>query len=157
MKRIKKIVVATDFSDIAARALDEAVDLAEQLGATITLVHSYEIPVYGFPDGILVGSSDVAASLAEGGQRGLEAAIAKQKGRPVAITPSLRCGPAWDEVNAVASDVGADLIVVGTHGRRGFARAMLGSTAERIVRTATRSVLVVHGGQSGPTGPSRTA
>jgi nucleotide-binding universal stress UspA family protein len=152
MKRIQRIVVATDFSDIASHALDEAMDLAEQLGAKITLVHSYEIPVYGFPDGILVASSDVAASLTEGGQRGLEAAIAKRKSRPVEITPLLRCGPPWEEVNTVASDVNADLIVVGTHGRRGFARAMLGSTAERIVRTATRSVMVVHGGQSRPSG-----
>src|SRR5580693_8792549 len=143
MKRIQQIVVATDFSDLAAHALDDAVDLAEQLGAKITLVHSYEIPIYGFPDGILVAGSDVAASMARGGQAGLEAALARHKDRKVPITPSLRCGPPWEEVNAVATEAQADLIVVGTHGRRGFARAMLGSVAERIIRTATCSVLAV--------------
>jgi nucleotide-binding universal stress UspA family protein len=146
MRHLKHIVVATDFSDVAAHALDEAVDLAEQLGAKITLVHSYEIPIYGFPDGILIASSDVAAALARGGQKGLEAAILKHKDRKVEIVPLLRNGPPWEEVNKVAEDAHADLVVVGTHGRRGLARALLGSVAERILRTATRPLLVVHPG-----------
>jgi nucleotide-binding universal stress UspA family protein len=53
-------------------------------------------------------------------------------------------GAAWDEINAVAAETKADLIVVGTHGRRGLARALLGSTAERVIRTATLPVFVVH-------------
>ena len=146
MKRIQQVLVATDFSEIATRALDEAVDLAEQLGAKVTLVHSYEIPIYGFPDGILVATSDVVAGLMRAGQTGLEAAIEKRKDRKVEITPVLRDGTPWEEVNKVAEDVKADVIVVGTHGRRGLARALLGSVAERILRTATRPVLVVHGG-----------
>ncbi len=153
MKRVQNIVVGTDFSDVATHALDEAVDLAEQLGAKVTLVHAFEIPIYGFPDGVIVASSDVAAGLQRSGQAGLQAAIAARKDRAVVIVPSLRNGPPWEEVNNVAADVHADLIVVGTHGRRGLARALLGSVAERILRTATRPVLVVHrGSEKAPEG-----
>src|SRR5271155_5787701 len=98
MNPIRQIVVATDFSDVAEHALDEAIDLAKQLGADITLVHSFEIPIYGFPDGILVAGSDTASALARGGQAGLERAIQERKARGVKITPSLRNGPPWEEV-----------------------------------------------------------
>jgi nucleotide-binding universal stress UspA family protein len=56
----------------------------------------------------------------------------------------LRVGPPWDELNAVAIEEGAEMIVVGTHGKTGVSRALLGSVAERTTRTATRPVLVVH-------------
>jgi nucleotide-binding universal stress UspA family protein len=144
MKDVRNIVVATDFSDLADHALDEAVELAEKLGAKITLVHSYEIPVYGFPDGILVASSEVTSQIQIAGQKQLADAVELRKTSHVSITPVLRMGAPWDEINAVASETGAGLIVVGTHGRRGIARALLGSVAERVIRTATLPVLVVH-------------
>ena len=72
MKDLKSIVVATDFSEIADHALDEALELARKLGATITLVHAFEIPVYGFPDGILMASSDVTAQLQTSSQKQLD-------------------------------------------------------------------------------------
>jgi nucleotide-binding universal stress UspA family protein len=150
MKRIQRIVVGTDFSEIADAALDSAIDLAAQVGAAITLVHAYEIPVYGVPDGALVTTADVAGRLANAAQEGLRAETERNKGKGVPIDTVVRVGLAWDEVNAVAADVHADLIVVGTHGRRGFARAFLGSVAERILRTATCPVLVVRGKESQP-------
>ena len=57
----------------------------------------------------------------------------------------LRDGVAWEEVNAVAKEIDANLIVIGTHGRRGLARALLGSVAENVIRTSTIPVLVIHG------------
>jgi nucleotide-binding universal stress UspA family protein len=145
MKRIQRILVGTDFSAVADHALEQALDLAEQLQAKITLVHAYEIPIYGFPDGILVATTDLGLQMSRAAQAGLTASIDKHKGRGIEIFSVLRDGPPWEEINAVAADVQADLIVVGTHGRRGIARALLGSVAERILRTATRPVLVVHG------------
>ncbi len=144
MKDVRNIVVATDSSDIADHALDEAVELAEKLGATVTLVHSYEIPVYGFPDGILVASSEVTAQIQTSSQKQLADAVERRKGHTVTITPLLRMGAPWDEINAAAAETGAGLIVIGTHGRRGLSRALLGSVAERVIRTATLPVLVVH-------------
>ena len=51
----------------------------------------------------------------------------------------------WEEINAVANEVNADLIIIGTHGRKGLARALLGSVAENVIRTATVPVLAIHG------------
>jgi nucleotide-binding universal stress UspA family protein len=144
MKDVRNIVVATDFSDIADHALDEAVELAEKFGAKITLVHSYEIPVYGFPDGILVASAEVTTQIQIASQKQLTEAIDRRKALSVPITPLLRMGAPWDEINAAAAETGAGLIVIGTHGRRGISRALLGSVAERVIRTATLPVLVVH-------------
>jgi len=144
MKDVRNIVVATDFSDIADHALDEAVELAEKFGAKITLVHSYEIPVYGFPDGILVASAEVTTQIQIASQKQLTEAIDRRKAHNVPITPLLRMGAPWDEINAAAAETGAGLIVIGTHGRRGLSRALLGSVAERVIRTATLPVLVVH-------------
>ena len=57
----------------------------------------------------------------------------------------LRQGMPFEEVNSVAAEVDADLIILGTHGRRGLSRALLGSVAESVIRTATRPVLTIHG------------
>jgi nucleotide-binding universal stress UspA family protein len=141
---LQNIVVATDFSDIANHALDEAVDLAKRVGGRITLVHSFEIPVYGFPDGLLVAPADVTARIQEGAQKQLEVEVESRKEQGVSITPILRMGTAWDEINAAAAEIGAGIIVVGSHGRRGIARALLGSVAERVLRTASLPVLIVH-------------
>jgi nucleotide-binding universal stress UspA family protein len=144
MGPIQRIVVATDFSELADTVVDQALDLAKQLGASLTLVHAYEIPIYGFPDGVLVAPADVAASISSAAQSSLDAIAKRHESAGVTLKTVLRNGPPWDEINAVAAAEKADLIVVGTHGRRGLARALLGSTAERLIRTATLPVFVVH-------------
>jgi nucleotide-binding universal stress UspA family protein len=50
---------------------------------------------------------------------------------------------AWEEINAVAEEIDADLVVIGTHGRRGLARALLGSVAEHVVRTGRRPIVTI--------------
>jgi nucleotide-binding universal stress UspA family protein len=144
MNTIKRIVVATDFSELADTVVDQALDLAKQLGAEVTLVHSYEIPIYGFPDGVLVAPPDLASKIGTAAQSQLDALVKRHESRGVVIKSVLRMGAAWDEINSVAEETKADVIVVGTHGRRGFSRMLLGSTAERILRTANRPVYVVH-------------
>jgi nucleotide-binding universal stress UspA family protein len=61
------------------------------------------------------------------------------------MTSLLREGNAADEIRTVADEMKADLIVIGTHGRRGIARALLGSTAENVIRTVKTPVLTIHG------------
>ena len=143
MKHIEHIVVGTDFSEIGERAVDETVDLAAQVGAVVTLVHAYELPMYSFPDGVVVTSAEAADKMTSNLLRRLEATVDRIKSRGVVVKSLLRMGPAWEELNAVAAELGADLIVVGSHGRRGFSRLVLGSVAERMVRTATRPLLVL--------------
>lgn len=141
----KKILVATDFSETSDSALDYAVELAKLTGGSITLLHAYEIPIVGFPDGALVASADVAARLLRAAQGALEAQAEKRKGSGVPVEKLLKQDVPWEAVNAVAAEMNADLIVIGTHGRRGLARALLGSVAENIIRRATRPVLTIHG------------
>jgi nucleotide-binding universal stress UspA family protein len=145
MKQIKRIVVGTDFSETAERAVDAAVDLAALVGATVSLVHAYELPMYSFPDSVVVSSPDVAQRITSDALERLEAAIERRKQRGVPIQSVLRMGAAWDELNGVAAEQNAEVIVVGTHGRRGFSRVMMGSVAERMVRTAVCPLLVIRG------------
>jgi nucleotide-binding universal stress UspA family protein len=63
----------------------------------------------------------------------------------VKLTSVLREGPAADEIRSLGDELKADMIVIGTHGRRGLARALLGSTAENVVRTSTIPILTIHG------------
>lgn len=145
MLTIRNILVATDFTETSNRALDYAIEVARRFDAAVTLMHAYEIPVFGFPDGAMIATVDVASRIATAAQQALLDAAEARKARGVRIDTLLREGIAWEEVNHVADDIGADLIVIGTHGRRGLARALLGSVAENIIRTATRPVLTLHG------------
>ncbi len=144
----KTILVAVDFSDSSEAALEYAVGFAKSLGARVVVVHCYELPVYGFPDGALVASVDVATRIMNAAQAGLEGMV-KRYSDEVHIETVLRQGVAWEEVRAVSEEVGADLVIIGTHGRRGIARALIGSVAEKILRTSTVPVLTIHVPQNG--------
>ncbi len=142
--KLTRILVATDFSDTSEAALEYAIDLAKSFGAKITLAHLYELPVYTFPSGAMVASVDFATQLMSGAQQATEASCAKHAKDGVEMTPVVREGTAWEEIHKIANEVDADLIVIGTHGRRGISHALLGSVAEKIIRTATRPVLTIH-------------
>ena len=146
MLSITRILVPTDFTETSDRALVYAIALAEKLGAKVTLMHSYEIPIVGFPDGALVATADVASRIANVSQEALDAVVARRAAAGgVKLEAILRDGVAYEEIGKVADEIGADLIVIGTHGRRGIARALLGSVAENVIRTSTRPVLTIHG------------
>jgi nucleotide-binding universal stress UspA family protein len=140
---MKIILVAVDFSDSSEAALAYAVELAKPLGAKLVVMHSYELPIYGFPDGALIASAEVATRIMQGAQTGLDAMVERHK-KEAQIDTVVRQGVPWEEVRAVAEEVDADMIIIGTHGRKGIARALLGSVAEKILRTSTRPVLTIH-------------
>lgn len=144
MELPKRILVATDFSEASDAALDYAIDLAKLLGAKVVVLHAYELPVYGFPSGALIATAEMAATIMNGAQAGVAAMCEKRKSKGVELSQVVRQGAAWEEVALVAEEVSADLIVVGTHGRKGIAHALLGSVAEKIIRTSTRPVLTIH-------------
>ena len=145
---LKTLLVPVDFSDTSEAALEYAVNLGEKLGARLVVMHAYELPVYGFPDGALVASAEIATRIMTGAQTGLQSMVERYKGR-VRIDAVVRQGVPWEEVRAVGEEVGADMIVIGTHGRQGLARALIGSVAEKIIRTATRPVLAIHAAPNG--------
>lgn len=142
---LHKILVAVDFTETSDLAVEHAIALAKRSGGSVVLMHAYEMPIYGFPDGALIASGDVAARISDAAQSALDALVAKYVGEGVELRGLLRNGPPWEEANSVAESEKADLIVIGTHGRKGLARALLGSVAEKIIRTANHPVLTIRG------------
>lgn len=140
--RWRKILVATDFSEGSERALRVAVRLAGKAGAELVIAHAWGIGT-GF-GGELPAPSGLVEELKEDADRGLDAALrdAHALGVPQA-TASLLDGAAPAAILRMLEDSGFDLVVVGTHGRTGLSRVLLGSVAENIVRHAPCSVLVV--------------
>jgi nucleotide-binding universal stress UspA family protein len=110
-------------------------------------LHVTDVPGYAFPEGPamtvqMVGEIERAARVA------LDAAVARARRPGVVLDGQLRQGSPWREIEAAAREMKVDLIAIGTHGRRGIARALLGSVAEKVVRTAPCAVLTVHAPES---------
>jgi len=130
----KHILVPTDYSETAARALDAALEMAERFGSVVTIMHAYE-PAQPVPYGD--GMIWPAAQIERVAREALDDLVARTQERYPACNGILKPpGAPCDAIIAVARDCGADVIVMGTHGRRGFAHLVLGSTAERVVRTS---------------------
>jgi nucleotide-binding universal stress UspA family protein len=146
---IEHILVAHDLGETAQAGLVYALDLAEKLKARVTVVHAYEIPVYGFPEGLAL-TAEVMGRIHEATGKALEGVVERARRPGLNVNGVLRQGPAWSEIAAAATEMRADLIVIGTHGRRGLAHALLGSVAEKVVRTAPCPVLTVHGPKRAP-------
>jgi nucleotide-binding universal stress UspA family protein len=140
----KVILVPTDFGEPSEAALDYAIELAKAFGSEVVLMHAYEIPIVGFPDGAIVATADLTARILEGAQAGLEHEVSTREGQGVKLRGIIKQGDPYRMVNETAESIGADLIVMGTHGRHGIPRMLLGSVAEKVVRTATVPVLTIH-------------
>ncbi len=129
------IVVGTDFSDGARDALERALGMAEDSGAKVALVHAYE-------DGPGANVSDDPTSRLQG-QLAHEIAASGAKRRGIHVEPLVRRGAPWEKILNVATEYGAEVIVVGGIGQRGATRGVpLGSVASRVLALSTRSVLV---------------
>jgi nucleotide-binding universal stress UspA family protein len=149
MGAYRKILVAVDGSTASAKGLREAIRLAKAGRARLFILHVVdEYPAFAALDGMMAGApgADLVPALREGGKRVLakaHAAAAKQNVRAKAILREMLSGPAAYPIVREAKKLGADLIVLGTHGRRGVRRLVLGSDAEQVVRTASVPVLLV--------------
>lgn len=144
MNAPQTIVVATDFGPSAEAALDYAVVLAKALNARIFLVHTYQLPIIGFPDGAIVASAELAGRILDGAQTAFARDVERHRDSGVAIKTLLKQADAREGILEAVNEVQADLVVLGTHGRRGIARALIGSVAESLVRTSTVPVMTVH-------------
>jgi nucleotide-binding universal stress UspA family protein len=146
MGPIKKILAPVDFSPGSDAAAEYAVELAQQLGARVTLFHAYFFPVsIPFPDGsVYVPSAESIAELATSTVRDLKALRERLQSRGAKIDITSSEGPAKEVIARVAAEGGYDLIVLGTHGRTGLAHLLLGSVAEHVVRTSSCPVLTIH-------------
>lgn len=139
----KNILVPTDLSEGAEQALDYACELAAKLDATIHLVNVIGIPALGVPELGVALTATMIDSLVGENQKAIDELAARKSPSARIGQVLLKTGDARDLINQTAAEVGADLIVMGTHGRRGVSRALLGSIAETVVRSAPCPVLTV--------------
>jgi nucleotide-binding universal stress UspA family protein len=142
-----RIVLATDLGDASEAAARVASELAREQNASLTAVHVYVPPmtVYG-PYPMLAMAQTPDDEL----RRAADAALREWIDRvesPAAFELVVLAGEAAEAVLAEAQVRRADLLVAGTHGRRGLSHVILGSTAERLVRLSPIPVLTVHGAQ----------
>jgi nucleotide-binding universal stress UspA family protein len=141
--KIRRIVCPVDFSEASAAAIEYALDLAADTKAEVRFVHVYQIPVYALSGGEIVGGRELAAQLGKGLQGELDALEKKYAGRGTKLDTHLIEGVPHVEIVRIAKELPADMIVMGTHGRGGVSHFLLGSVAERVVRTAECPVLTV--------------
>jgi nucleotide-binding universal stress UspA family protein len=137
------ILVGTDFSDTSRAALDWALDLAKKLGARVVIGHVYDLPLIGLPDASIMVDAETASRLSNDAQKALDNEVARVAKQGTVVEGLLRQGDARDALPELAGACKAGLLVVGSHGRRGLRRAVLGSVAESIVRTSPVPVVVV--------------
>ncbi|MGE4556440.1 MAG: universal stress protein [Desulfovibrionaceae bacterium] len=143
MPAIKKILCAVDFSDQSSKVADYAKTMGEALGAKISVLYvapslsqyvGFHIPastIENFVGEIVTGADSTMTAFMDENFRGLEA-----EGRVVT-------GYAAEEILTFAEEEAIDMIVMGTHGRRGIDRILFGSVAEKVVKTSRCPVLTV--------------
>ena len=136
----RRVLIALDDSAIAAHAVEVGAELASALKAQAGLVYVVD-PTLAFRPDSGVPAADWLAMLKREGQSLLTAAATRSGVPPP--WQFLREGKPADEILAAAREWEADAIVIGTHGRSGVSRIVLGSTAESVVRHASCPVLVI--------------
>jgi nucleotide-binding universal stress UspA family protein len=146
MSAYRKILVAVDGSRAGARGLREAIRLAKAQGARLCILHVVnDFDAYAVMEGAGL-AADPRETLRKAGRRTLANARALAERHAVRATGILReilSGPSADVIVREAKKLGADLVVLGTHGRRGLQRLVMGSDAEQVLRAATVPVLLV--------------
>lgn len=148
MRAIKKILHPTDFSQGADAAFALALEVAKKFDAELTLLHVYAVPVYmgPFGDGYAL-SFDLVQKLEDDVNRALDKLRQRAVEAGVRTSTVSVAGLAVEAIHSQA-EAGMDLIVMGTHGRTGFKHLLLGSVAERVLRSSTCPVLTVRATES---------
>lgn len=152
MFRLANILVPTDFSELSSFALPYAVRLAQRLGASITMLHAdpFVEPIDLVGGGILAHDAVRIDELRTLAEDRLAVFASEHVPAGVPVTRLTRVASPFVAIADVAAETGADLIVMGTHGRSGWRRALLGSVAETVVKETTVPVLTVrHASPSG--------
>jgi nucleotide-binding universal stress UspA family protein len=141
-----RILVPVDGSDTSRKGLEEAIKIAKSQGSTLCLLHIVNEFIFDYSYSPGIYATNVIDSLRERGKSILAQAVEavrKQGLEPVQVMLESIGGPAAESIVAQAGEVKAELIVMGTHGRRGLRRLALGSDAEQVVRTSPVPVLLL--------------
>ncbi|MFN8644146.1 MAG: universal stress protein [Candidatus Binatia bacterium] len=148
MPKIKRILVPIDFSPPALKALDYAADFAKPLNAELCVLFVIEPIYYAVPDLAGAAAGAVGGLLEEqrsSAKAQLERLQARYARKQVRLRTLLQAGTPYQAITDAAKSLKADMIVMSTHGRTGVSHFLLGSVAERVVRTAACPVLTIRG------------
>lgn len=142
MKPFTRILVPTDFSKPSERALEQAIVLARMFHARLVLLHVWSMPYTAYSEGLNwpVGQMQQAA------QKALDEAHVKTMKLYPETDAVLRQGGEWLQIIEAIGEHEIDLVVMGTHGRRGLPHLFMGSVAERVVRMSPVPVMTVGAG-----------
>jgi len=144
---LKHILVPIDFSTVSLNALEYAIEFAKPFEAELVVLFAVEPVYYATPADLYGPSANVGMLMEEQQRLGkeqlarLSAQLAKRKVRHRTV---MQTGTPHEAITNAAKRVKADLIIMATHGRTGLTRMLIGSTAERVVRTAPVPVLTLH-------------
>ncbi len=143
-----RILVPVDLSEGSRPLVDYAIQLARPFNAAIELIHAWEPPQYVAPD-LLVAApgwnpQSLEKTALEAARRELDLLTQKAEQPPKPFTTRLEVGEPASTLLQVAEQGGFDLIVMGTHGRRGLPRLLLGSVAQKVTARAHCPVLTLH-------------
>jgi nucleotide-binding universal stress UspA family protein len=140
----QNILVPIDFDETSDQALKIATALAMDLSASITVLHTVEIPPYAYAYfGAALPPPDMLSTLETAARQSLEQKVGTVRATVPSVKSILTTGVPWRQILAGIEDRKADLVVMGTHARRGVERMLLGSVAEKIVRASPVPVLTV--------------
>jgi nucleotide-binding universal stress UspA family protein len=141
----RSILVPIDLGDHTTEVLDYAVGLAGRLDAKLHVVHTVPLPVLGVEIPVTISDSAIKDLVATRRQE-LDRVATSYADKCAFASVELTTGDPRLVIQEAAVQLRADLIVMGTHGRRGVSRLLLGSVAEQVARTAPCPVLLVRSG-----------
>jgi nucleotide-binding universal stress UspA family protein len=145
METFRRILFATDLSPASASAFDEAIDLARMAGAELLIVHVYQPPAL-LPTDVSLSPAvydELDTKLRESAEKDLSSLVEEAGRRGLRAESLLLAGFADEAIAEAARERQADLVVVGTHGRTGVRRFLLGSVASRVITAAPCPVMTV--------------
>jgi nucleotide-binding universal stress UspA family protein len=141
-----EILVPTDGSDAASRALDHALNLANQYDARVHALYVIDANAYATLE---AGTDVVISALEDEGQAAVDTVVDRAEQHGVEAVTEVVTGTVHKAIIEYADEHDVDLIVMGTHGRRGLDRYLLGSVTEKVVRTSAVPVLTIQGSENG--------
>jgi nucleotide-binding universal stress UspA family protein len=141
---VRKILFPTDFSETATYAWEHVATFAKEFDAAVLLLH-VQAPLHPTAEAYLPQEQwdRISQETAREATEQMEKLIREAGLKPGQARTAIRTGVAFEQIIKAAREVGADLIVMGTHGRTGLAHALLGSVAQKVVRKAPCPVLTV--------------
>ncbi len=140
----RNVLAPIDFDETSDCALEAAIDLAQTFGASLTILHTVELPPYAYANfGAALPSPDTLGVLEVAARRGLDEKLRLARARVPTTKAILTTGVPWRHILSAIAAERADVVVIGTQRRRWLEHALLGSVAEKVVRTSPVPVLTI--------------